>query len=312
MSSKKENNQEVFSKTNINWYPGHMAKTRREIIEDLKFIDIVIELLDARIPIASQNPEITKITKGKKKIILLNKCDLAEDYQNKLWIEYFKNKGIVAILTDSNSGKGIEESIKKIEEVMQENLKSQAEKGRKGRKIRAMILGIPNVGKSSYINRISKRTTAGVGNKPGVTKQKQWIRINEKIELLDTPGVLWPKFENEEIALHLAFTGTIKQEILEKTEIAYYLVKFLIENNLKQLCERYKIEENQIKNIMEQEDKLENEKVYEVMLEIERKRGCIISGGNIDDEKTANIILDEFKNGKLGKITIEKVNNISK
>ncbi len=312
MSSKKENNQEVFSKTNINWYPGHMAKTRREIIEDLKFIDIVIELLDARIPIASQNPEITKITKGKKKIILLNKCDLAEDYQNKLWIEYFKNKGIVAILTDSNSGKGIEESIKKIEEVMQENLKSQAEKGRKGRKIRAMILGIPNVGKSSYINRISKRTTAGVGNKPGVTKQKQWIRINEKIELLDTPGVLWPKFENEEIALHLAFTGTIKQEILEKTEIAYYLVKFLIENNLKQLCERYKIEENQIKNIMEQEDKLENEKVYEVMLEIGRKRGCIISGGSIDDEKTANIILDEFKNGKLGKITIEKVNNISK
>lgn len=304
------NKEENLHKTSINWYPGHMAKTRKQIMEDLKFIDIVIELLDARIPIASQNPEISKITKGKKKIILLNKCDLADDYQNKQWIEYFKNKGMNAILTDSNSGKGIEESIKKIEEVMQEDLKSQSEKGRIGRKIRAMILGIPNVGKSSYINRISKRTTAGVGNKPGVTKQKQWIRINEKIELLDTPGVLWPKFENEEIALHLAFTGTIKQEILEKTEIAYYLVKYLIENNLKQLCERYKIEDRQIKNIMEQEDKPENEKVYEVMLEIGRKRGCIISGGSIDDEKTSNIILDEFKNGKLGKITIEKVNNI--
>lgn len=308
MSNSDKNNG--VNKSVINWYPGHMAKTRRQIIEDLRLVDIVIELLDARIPRGSQNPEISKITKGKKKVILLNKCDLAEDYQNKLWVEYFKNKGLVAISTDSNSGKGIEESIKKIEEVMQEDLKNQAEKGRKGRKIRAMILGIPNVGKSSYINRIAKRTTAGVGNKPGVTKQKQWIRMNEKIELLDTPGVLWPKFENEEIALHLAFTGTIKQEILEKTEIAYYLVKYLIENNLKLICERYKIEEQQIKNILEQQDKLENEKVYEVMQEIGRKRGCIISGGKVDDEKTANIILDEFKNGKLGKITIEKVNKI--
>jgi len=293
----------------INWYPGHMAKTRKQIMQDLKLVDIVIELLDARIPIASQNPDIAEITKGKKKVIILNKCDLADDNQNKLWVEYFNKKGITAILTDSNSGKGIEESIRQIEKVMEDSIKAQADKGRIGRKIRAMILGIPNVGKSSYINRISKRTTAGVGNKPGVTKQKQWIRINEKVELLDTPGVLWPKFESEEVALHLAFTGTIKEDILERTEIAYYLVKFLLENNIKQLCERYKIEKSYIEQTLEQ-DRPENENIYEIMLEIGRKRGCIISGGNIDEEKTARIILDEFKNGKLGKITIEKVENL--
>lgn len=294
------------NKSVINWYPGHMAKTKKQILQDIKFVDIVIELLDARIPISSQNPDISKIVNGKKKIVILNKCDLSDDYQNKLWVKYFQEKGIVAVLTDSNTGKGIEESIKKIETVMQNEIKNQADKGRIGRKIRAMILGIPNVGKSSYINRISKRTTAGVGNKPGITKQKQWIRINEKIELLDTPGVLWTKFESEEIALHLAFTGTIKEEILEKTEIAYFLVKFLIENNLKQLCERYKLEEELIKEIIQREDRPENENIYDIMLEIGRKRGCIISGGNIDEEKTAKIILDEFKNGKLGKITIEK------
>ena len=188
---------------------------------------------------------------------------------------------------------------------MEDNIKIQNEKGRIGRKIRAMILGIPNVGKSSYINRISKRTTAGVGNKPGVTKQKQWIRINEKVELLDTPGVLWPKFQDEEIALHLAFTGTIKEDILQRTEIAYYLVKFLMENDIEKLCQRYKIEKDYIEQVLNQ-DRPENENIYEVMLEIGKKRGCIISGGNIDEEKTARIILDEFKNGKLGKITIEK------
>lgn len=282
-----------------------MAKTRRQITEDLKLVDIVIELLDARIPISSQNPDIAKITKNKKKLIVLNKCDLANDIQNKKWIEYFQEKGIPAVLTDSNSGKGIQDCIKKIEKIMDNELKLQAEKGRIGRKIRAMILGIPNVGKSSFINRISKRTTAGVGNKPGVTKQKQWIRINENIELLDTPGVLWPKFESQEVALHLAFTGTIKEDILQRIEIAYELVRFLLGNERKLLCERYKIYEKYIEETLNQEQ-AENINIYEIMLEIGRKRGCIISGGNIDEEKTARIILDEFKNGKLGKITIEK------
>ena len=299
-------NNNPQNSTNINWYPGHMAKTKRQIMEDVRLVDIVIELLDARIPISSQNPDIAEITKNKKKMIVLNKCDLADERQNKRWVEYFKSKNIPAVLTDSNSGKGIEECVRKIEKIMEEDLKGQVEKGRIGRKIKAMVLGIPNVGKSSFINRISKRTTAGVGNKPGVTKQKQWIRINEKIELLDTPGVLWPKFESEEVALHLAFTGTIKEEILQRTEIAYYLVKFLIENYSKQLCERYKLTEEYIHEQLENEERPENENIYEIFLTIGKKRGCIISGGNIDDEKTARILLDEFKNGKIGRITLEK------
>lgn len=296
------NNNE--NRTAINWYPGHMAKTKKQIIQDLKLVDIVIELLDARIPISSQNPNIAEITKNKKKIIVLNKCDLADDRQNKLWIEYFSKKGMPAVLTDSNSGRGIDECIRKIEKIMQVDLESQAEKGRTGRKIRAMILGIPNVGKSSFINRIAKRSTAGVGNKPGVTKQKQWIRINEKIELLDTPGVLWPKFESEEVALNLCFTGTIKEEILDKLEIAYQLTKLLLENYRKNLCERYKLDEKYIEETLAQ-DQPENNNIYEIMLQIGKNRGCIMSGGRIDEEKTARTILDEFKNGKLGKITIE-------
>ncbi len=291
---------------NINWYPGHMAKTKRQIMEDVRLVDIVIELLDARIPVSSQNPDIAEITKNKKKIIVLNKCDLADERQNKKWVEYFKTKNIPAVLTDSNSGKGIEECVRKIEKIMEEELKDQAIKGRVGRKIKAMVLGIPNVGKSSFINRISKKTSAGVGNKPGVTKQKQWIRVNEKIELLDTPGVLWPKFESEEVALHLAFTGTIKEDILQRTEIAYHLVKFLIESYPKQLCERYKLTEEYINEQMQNEGRPENENIYEIFLTIGKKRGCIISGGNIDEEKTARILLDEFKNGKIGRITLEE------
>ncbi len=303
---QKNDEEKSFPKVRLSWYPGHMAKTRKQITEDLKFVDIVIELLDARIPIASQNPDIGNIISKKKKIVILNKSDLSDEKENQRWVQYFEKKGIPAVLTDSNSGKGIDNCIKRIENIMEKELKGQLEKGRIGRKIRAMIIGIPNVGKSSFINRISKRTTANVGNKPGVTKQKQWIRINEKIELLDTPGVLWPKFESQEIALNLAFTGTIKDDILQRTEIAYNLVKFLTENYIDNLCERYKLERTYVENILAREDRPENENIYEIMLEIGRKRGCIISGGNIDDEKTSRIILDEFKNGKLGKITIEK------
>ena len=301
------NINENMSKMNINWYPGHMAKTKKQIMQDLKLIDIVIELLDARIPISSQNPNIAEITKNKKKIIVLNKCDLADDKQNKLWVQYFNKQGIPAVLTDSNSGRGVNECIREIENIMQEELDNQAQKGRKGRKIRAMILGNPNVGKSSFINRISKRTTAGVGNKPGVTKQKQWIRINEKIELLDTPGVLWPKFESEEVALNLCFIGSIKEEILDKLEIAYQLTKFLLENYREKLCERYKLDNKYIEDTLKQEQP-ENSNIYEIMLQIGKNRGCIMSGGRIDDEKTARTILDEFKNGRLGKITIEMCN----
>ena len=298
------NDNKSCASTSINWYPGHMAKTRKQIEQDIKIVDIVIELLDSRIPISSRNPDIVNITAKKKRIIVLNKCDLSDESKNKKWISYFKNKGIPAVLTDSNSGKGIDNCIKEIEKIMEEQLNIQAQKGRIGRKIRAMVLGIPNVGKSSFINRISKRTTAGVGNKPGVTKQKQWIRINDKIELLDTPGVLWPKFESEKVGLNLAFTGTIKEEILPRVEIAYQLVKYLLENYRNNIVERYGISKEYIDNKLNQEQP-ENINIYEIMLEIGRKRGCIISGGNIDEEKTARIILDEFKNGKIGKITLE-------
>lgn len=291
---------------NINWFPGHMAKTRKQITDDLKLIDVVIEILDARIPTSSQNPEIKQITQNKKKIIVLNKCDLSDENDNKKWMEYFIKQGYKVVLVDSNTGKGINEVVKQTQVVMADDLKSFAEKGRSGRKIRAMIVGIPNVGKSSFINRIAKKNSAKVGNRPGVTKQKQWIRINDEIELMDTPGVLWPKFESEKVALNLAFTGTIKDDILESTEVAYSLTKFLLENYRINLIERYSLNEQVINDILSQ-DQEENQNIYEIMQLIGEKRGAIISGGNIDDEKTSKIILDDFRSGKLGKITLEKL-----
>lgn len=294
------------NKTNINWYPGHMAKTKRQIIEDLKLIDVVIELLDARIPISSQNPDLKEIVGNKKRIIILNKCDLSDEKENKKWVTYFEKQGIKAVLTDANTGFGIDNVVKQIEIIAKSNLEKEALKGRVGKPIRVMILGIPNVGKSSLINRISKKTSAGVGNKPGVTKQKQWIRLKNNIELLDTPGVLWPKFENQEVALNLSYVGTIKDEILQKTEIAFYLVKFLLENYKNNIIQRYKISDEEIQNIMCQ-NKNPNENIMDVLYLVGKKRGAIVSGGNIDEEKIANIILEDFRTGKLGKISLEKV-----
>lgn len=298
-----ENNRQNM--TNINWYPGHMSKTKREIEENLKLIDVVIELLDSRIPIASRNPDIMELTKNKKKIIVLNKIDLADEKENNLWLKYFNENGQIAVLTDSNQGKGIQDVIKAIENIMKEDMQVLSQKGRTGKKIRVMILGIPNVGKSSFINRIAKSNKLVVGNKPGVTKKKQWISVNDKIDLLDTPGVLWPKFDTQEIALNLAFTGTIKDDVLEQTEIAYELLKFLLYNYRSKVAERYKLSDEYIENTLKQ-DQPENFNIYEIMLEIGRKRGAIISGGNIDEEKTAKLILDDFRKGELGRITIEK------
>lgn len=301
------NKNESFANARINWYPGHMAKTKREITEDLKIIDVVVELLDSRIPMSSQNPDIAELTKGKKKIVVLNKIDLADETQNKAWKNYFNQNGQVCVLTDSNLGKGINEVIKAIEDIMKDDLAKFAEKGRTGRKIKAMILGIPNVGKSSFINRIVKTNKLEVGNKPGVTKKKQWISINDKINLLDTPGVLWPRFEDEKTALNLAFTGTIKDDVLEQTEIAYQLLKFLLENYRQNVAERYKVSLEYVEKVLAQ-DQPENFNIYEIMQEIGRKRGAIISGGDVDDEKTAKIILDDFRSGRLGRITIERIN----
>ena len=285
---------------NINWFPGHMAKTGRQIEEDLKIIDVVVELLDARIPVSSRNPDIKYLTKNKRKIILLNKADLADDAINKKWVEKLSKEAPV-ILTDSNSGRGVEKVTKKVEELMADEIARQAAKGRINKTIRVMILGIPNVGKSSFINRISKKTSMEVGNRPGVTKSKQWIRISKNQELLDTPGVLWPKFQNNEIALNLAFTGTIKDDILERVEIAYELLKVLHKDYKKNLQERYKISDEEMKEI-----ETHTNYIYELMQVIGKKRGALVSGGNTDDEKVARIILDDFRNCKIGKISLEK------
>ncbi|MBO4816320.1 MAG: ribosome biogenesis GTPase YlqF [Clostridia bacterium] len=299
------NKNKNLDKTNINWYPGHMLKTKKQIIEDIKLIDIVIELLDSRIPVSSRNPDIQKIIQNKKRIVLLNKCDLADDVETKKWVEYYKKNNIKAIPCDANLGKGTKEILKTIEDIMQDEMEKAAEKGRIKKNIRVMILGIPNVGKSSLINRLGGKKVAIVGNRPGVTKQKQWIRIANNIELLDTPGVLWPKFEDENVALNLSYIGSIKDEVIETIEIAFKLLIFLYKNYCNRLQERYKISLDEIENIKSED---ENEEIYNLMKLIGKKRGAVVSGGEIDDEKTANIILNDFRNGKLGKITLEKAN----
>lgn len=300
----KDNYEEIESKMNINWFPGHMAKTKRQIMEDLKLIDVIVEILDARIPMSSQNPDVKGYSKNKKKVVVLNKADLADETETKKWVKYFASKGIPAVITDANSGKGINDVIRAVREVSKESQEKFAGKGRIGKSIRIMILGIPNVGKSSFINRITKKNTAQVGNRPGVTRQKQWIRIEDGIELMDTPGVLWPKFESEEVGLHLAFTGSIKDDILEKTEIAYQLLRFLVKEYLQNVIERYKLDANSVNAILNSDEE-ENIKIVAIMEDIAKKRGAILSGGRIDYEKVSGILLDEFRSGKIGRITVE-------
>ena len=300
------NEEKNLQKNNINWYPGHMAKTKRQIVEDLKLVDVVVEILDARIPVSSQNPDVQEYTKNKNKVIVLNKSDLADEKTSMEWVKYFKSKNIPAVVTDSNSGRGIKDVIREIQNVVKESQEKSAQKGRIGKSIRAMILGIPNVGKSSFINRISKKTSAQVGNKPGVTRQKQWIRVEDGIELMDTPGVLWPKLGSEEVAMNLAYTGTIKDEILEKTEIAYSLLKYLVNNYRANLSERYKLDST-IEDIMNSDEYQDDNDKYLAIFElIGKKRGAIVSGGRVDYEKVSNILLDEFRSGKLGNISLER------
>lgn len=289
---------------NINWYPGHMLKTKKQIMEDLKLIDVVIEILDARIPVSSRNPDMQKIIQNKKRIVILNKSDLAEEKETTKWVEYYKKNDIKAIVADANIGKGIKETLKQIEKIMEEDMQKAAAKGRIKKNIRVMILGIPNVGKSSFINRLCNKKITIVGNRPGVTRQKQWVRISNNIELLDTPGVLWPKFEDEKVALNLSFTGSIKDEILETVEVAFSLLTYLYNSYKSDLMERYKITENDIEDIKSED---ENEEIYNLMKLIGKRRGAVISGGEVDDEKTANILLNDFRSGKLGRITLEKV-----
>ena len=280
------------NKININWYPGHMAKTKKQIIEDLKLIDIVVEILDARMPLASVNPDIQNYIKDKKKIIILNKSDLADENITNEWIKYYKSKGINAIAIEANNGKGIPKVIDCIKSEYKSIEDKYIKKGRIGKAIRIMVLGIPNVGKSTFINKLAKRNTAKVGNKPGVTKQKQWIKIDNNIELMDTPGMLWPRLDDQELAMHLAFVGTIGENSIDNEEIAYYLIEYLKNTYPNKLKERYNVE-------------LEETETIDIINEIAKKRGAIISGGNINMQKVSDIILNEFRSGKLGRITIE-------
>ena len=298
MRKEKKNNdsQKSFSKVGINWYPGHMARARREIGEAVKLVDVVFEIIDARIPRASRNPILNEIIGEKPRVIVLNKADLADKEATQKWIKYFNSKNQIAVVADSNQGKGIKEATDAAYKLMADKISKQVEKGRTGAGIKAMIVGIPNVGKSTFINKAAKKQTAEVGNKPGVTRKNQWVRLSENINLLDTPGVLWPKFDDEVLARHLAYIGTIKDEILDTEELALRLIEELLVNHKRELYARYKIA-----------DDFEYDMSYEVMDEIGRKRGCLVRGGEIDYTKVANIVLDEFRNGKIGNITLEEV-----
>ncbi len=291
-----ENKKETQNQTNINWYPGHMARARREIGEAVKLVDVVFEIIDARIPRASRNPILNEIIGEKPRVIVLNKADLADKEATQKWIKYFNSKNQIAVVADSNQGNGIKEATDAAYKLMADKISKQVEKGRTGAGIKAMIVGIPNVGKSTFINKAAKKQTAEVGNKPGVTRKTQWVRLSENINLLDTPGVLWPKFDDEVLARHLAYIGTIKDEILDTEELALRLIEELLVNHKRELYARYKIA-----------DDFEYDMSYEVMDEIGRKRGCLVRGGEIDYTKVANIVLDEFRNGKIGNITLEEV-----
>ena len=277
------------------WYPGHMTKAKRMMQENMKLIDLVIELVDARVPVSSRNPDLDELGKNKARLILLNKSDLAEERMNDVWAAYFKEKGYSVVKLNATKGGGI----KSIQGVIQEACKEKIERDRKrgilNRPVRAMVVGIPNVGKSTFINALAGKACAKTGNKPGVTKGKQWIRLNKNVELLDTPGILWPKFEDQTVGLRLAWIGSIKDEILNTEELAAELTGFLVNSYPDVLKEKYEIEESA--------DGFEN------LRGIAESRHCLVKGNELDTEKAAKLLLDDFRNGRLGRITLETPEN---
>lgn len=298
-SKKMNDDGKSFSNVSINWYPGHMAKTKKQIIEDLKLIDVVIEILDARIPKSSKNPDMEQYIKEKNRIIVLNKSDLADPNATKKWIQYFENKGIQAIEMEASKGKGVKSIVPLIERAYKENSEKYIRKGRIGRTIKVMILGIPNVGKSTFINSISNKSSARVANRPGVTTQKQWISLGENIELMDTPGMLWPKLNDEGVAMNLAFVNTIGHTAIDNEQISYELLKYLIQNYKSRIEERYEIKLN------EDEKDEEIDETLKIRNQIAIKKGCILPGNKINEQKVSDMIINDFQSGKLGKITLE-------
>lgn len=273
------------------WYPGHMTKAKRMMQENIKLIDLVIELVDARIPLSSRNPDIDELGKNKARLVLLNKADLAEDKWNDAWAEYFKKKGFSVVKVNSRKGGGIKSIQGVIREACAEKIERDRKRGILNRPVRAMVVGIPNVGKSTFINALAGKACAKTGNKPGVTKGKQWIGLNKQVELLDTPGILWPKFEDQEVGLKLAFIGSIKDEVLQTEELAAELIHFLRTAYPEVLADKYNIE-------MDEDD-------YVVLNHIAKSRNCIVRGNELDTEKAALLLLDDFRNGKLGRLTLE-------
>lgn len=279
---------------NIQWFPGHMTKTRRMLADNLKLIDVVIELLDARIPLSSKNPEIDAIINNKPRVIAFNKSDLADEAVSKQWSAWYKSHGIKSIFIDSIKGQGINQLKATLREAMKDKIERDRAKGKIFTPIRTMVVGIPNVGKSSFINKIAGKASAVTGDKPGVTRGKQWIRLNPEIELLDTPGILWPKFDDETVGFNLAFTGAIKDDILDRVELAAELMDRLRNLYPEQLVQRYKL------------STLEDKTGLMLLTEAGKKRGCIVSGGEIDLHRISAIILDEFRGAKIARITLEK------
>ena len=280
---------------NVQWYPGHMTKAKRMMQEDIKLIDLVIELVDARLPLSSRNPNIDELGKNKARLILLNKSDLADDLYNEQWMKWFLKQGYFVVKVNSRSRSGIKEIDNVVNQACKEKIERDKKRGILNRPVRAMVVGIPNVGKSTFINAYAKKACAKTGNRPGVTKGKQWIKLSKTLELLDTPGILWPKFEDQSVGLKLALVGSIKDEILNTTELAIELIRFLYKQYPGTLNRRYGIEE--------QED------VVKMLDGIAEKRLCVLKGGILDTDKAAMILLDEFRNGKLGKITLEHPDN---
>ena len=277
----------------IQWFPGHMAKTRRLMEKNVRLVDVVVEIIDARIPLSSRNPEMGRLVGGRPRLILLNKCDSADDKMTERWCRYFEKQGIAALATDCRSGKGLQKFYPALETILQSKIAQWKERGMAGRPIRVMVVGIPNVGKSSFINRIAKSKRTKVEDRPGVTRGKQWISLENGIDLLDMPGVLWPKFEDSVVGEHLAFTGAIKDDILDTELLAVRLLELLAKDYPANLEQRYKI------TVGQQEDG------YELLQKIGRKRGMLVSGGEVNTERASIMLLDEFRGGTIGKITLE-------
>lgn len=279
---------------NIQWFPGHMAKTRRLIKSNLSLVDAVAEILDARTPMSSSNPEMDSLTAGKPRIVILNKCDLADEKSTQKWLNYYSQRGIAGIAADCKSGRGLKSFLPAVKtKVLGELLEKRSRNGMTGAPVRLMVVGIPNVGKSSFINKMAGSKRAKVEDRPGVTRTKQWVKLENGVELLDMPGVLWPKFEDQSIAVKLAFTGAVKDDILDTETLAMKLLSYLAENYPEALTERYKTEFSA------------EETGLQLLEKVGKKRGMMISGGEINTERAAITVIDEFRSGKLGRITLE-------